>query len=95
MKVYTPVKGATGMWANTVFNDGVGYTDNENAIRYFREHGYRVEEEKQTVTEQSAFSDDLESMTVDQLRSWLVKHGKGSQIKNIRNKERLLNIARG
>ena len=38
---------------------------------------------------------DFEAMTPNELRDWAKAHGLGSVIKNIRNKERLLEIVRG
>jgi hypothetical protein len=41
-RVKTPVEGFTGEVAGVVFADGVGETDNPNALNYFRRHGYDV-----------------------------------------------------
>lgn len=38
---------------------------------------------------------DLEDMNPLELREWAKEHGFGGQIKNIRNKEKLLEIIRG
>lgn len=38
---------------------------------------------------------DLDNMNPNELREWMKSNGYGSQIKNIRNKEKLLNIIRG
>lgn len=38
---------------------------------------------------------DFDSMTPNDLRDWMREHGYGSQIKNTRNKEKLLEILRG
>lgn len=43
-KITAPVKGYSGRVAGVHFVDGVGETDNENAIAYFRRHKYGVEE---------------------------------------------------
>lgn len=43
MKIYAPMKNANGVYASVRFVDGVGETDNPNLIRWFKEHGYRVE----------------------------------------------------
>lgn len=42
MKVRTPVEGFTGSSAGVEFVDGVGETDDPNALDYFRRHGYGV-----------------------------------------------------
>lgn len=95
MKIYTPVKGASGVYANTLFVNGVGETDNPNAIAYFREHGYKVVEESGKETAKVESKPDFDSMSVDQLRSWMKDNGYGSQIKNFRNKEKLIGMIRG
>lgn len=38
---------------------------------------------------------DFESMTPNELRDWMKANGLGSKIKNIRNKEKLIEIIRG
>ncbi len=38
---------------------------------------------------------DFDSMTPNELREWMKANGLGMQIKNIRNKEKLLEIIRG
>ena len=43
MKIYSPVKDATGTWASVRFVDGVGETNNPALIEWFRKHGYRIE----------------------------------------------------
>lgn len=44
MIVRTPVEGFSGVVANVQFVDGVGESDDPNALVYFRRHGYEVEE---------------------------------------------------
>ena len=44
MKITTPEAGFTGDSVGVDFRDGVGYTDNAAALRYFRAAGYHVEE---------------------------------------------------
>jgi hypothetical protein len=44
MKIYTPVPNVTGTWVTVRFVNGVGETDNPRLIKWFKEHGYRVEE---------------------------------------------------
>ena len=38
---------------------------------------------------------DFDAMTPNELRDWMKENGLGSKIKNIRNKEKLLEIIRG
>lgn len=98
MKIYTPVKGASGVYANTLFVNGVGETDNESSIAYFKSHGYKVVESDHS--EQGGHSDpysdiDFDSMSIEELRSWMKEQGMGAKIKNFRNRERLMAIIRG
>lgn len=108
MKIYAPVKDANGVWCSVRFVNGVGETDNPHLIDWFKNRGYRVEkceevapipvEKCEKVTEipiEKCESDDLDSMTPNQLREWMKANGYGSQIKNIRDKEKLLKIVRG
>lgn len=107
MKIYAPNKYATGTWCSTQFVNGVGETDDPLLIKWFVDHGYKVEtttkdekpqpivEETTTIEVVKSDEPDLESMTPNELREWLKANGFGSQIKNIRDKEKLLNIARG
>lgn len=43
----------------------------------------------------TATQPDFEAMTPNELRDWMKENGYGSKIKNIRNKEKLLEILRG
>lgn len=46
-KITTPVEGFSGVGAaGVVFDNGVGYTDDESALAYFRSAGYGVGSEK-------------------------------------------------
>ena len=110
MKIYAPVKDACGTWASVQFVNGVGETDDPMLIEWFRSHGYKLDEgqrveraatvqieESSRSVEDVGIADqpDFDSMNPNQLRDWLKANGYGSQIKNIRNKEKLLEILRG
>lgn len=111
MLIYAPNKHATGTWCSTKFVNGVGETNDPHLIAWFLDHGYRVEDNKKVVepqvylvkedendqinNENDQITVDLEAMTPNELREWLKANGHGSKIKNIRDKEKLLNIARG
>lgn len=109
MKIYTPVKNATGTWCSVRFVNGVGETDRPHLIEWFKAHGYRVEGAKieETPTEildkvlevveevPQPSEPDLESMTPNEIRDWAKANGYGSRIKNIRNKEKLIEVIRG
>lgn len=107
MKIYAPVKDFNGLRQGIRFVNGVGETDNRVALDWFRSHGYKVPlEEHTTITEPVnetviAVNDsnhdetDFESMTPNELRDWAKANGLGGAIKNIRNKEKLLELIRG
>ena len=44
-KIYAPNEEYTGISAGVLFTDGKGETTEPHLIEWFREHGYRVEEE--------------------------------------------------
>lgn len=105
MLIYAPNKHATGVWCSTKFVNGVGETNDPHLIKWFLDHGYKVEDPHAVVKPQVVVETptevveetepDLEAMTPNELREWLKANGHGSKIKNIRDKEKLLNIARG
>lgn len=105
MKIYAPVKDATGTWASVRFVNGVGETDNPRLIEWFKDHGYTLEKceispeiHLNNVLEEMAdevVEPKLEDMTPNELRQWATEHGYGSKIRNTRNKEKLLEILRG
>ena len=108
MKIYAPNKQANGIYASVLFVDGVGETDNPRLIDLFRTHGYaleRVEKILDVSTNELHLSNeqeiidtsepDFENMTPNELRQWAIENGYGSKIRNLRNKEKLLEILRG
>lgn len=106
MKIYTPVKNATGVWCNVSFVNGVGETDNPHLIKWFKSHGYEIEKNEVYAEKYEEISQkevcktenqtlDYDSMTPIELREWMKANGYGSKIKNIRNKEKLIEIIRG
>lgn len=44
MKVYSPNREYTGVSASVLFCKGVGETEDPYLIKWFRDHGYTVEE---------------------------------------------------
>ena len=101
MKIYAPVKNATGVWCNVHFQNGVGETDNPHLIEWFKKNGYAVDDVKSEVVvetfEEKVETEtiNLEEMTPLEIREWAKANGYSSKIKNIRNKEKLLEIIRG
>lgn len=98
MKIYAPVKDATGVWCSVYFKNGVGETKNPHLIEWFKNHGYKIEGEmEEAPIEVVTISNELdfESMSVDELREWMKTNGLGSKVKNIKNKEKLIEIIRG
>jgi len=106
MKIYAPNKTSCGVWATVRFVDGVGETDDLHLIEWFKQNGYRVEEsvhqnkvvgtKPYTADRIDYTSQDLEfdKMTPNQIREWLKLHGMGKEMKNIRNKEKLLEMVK-
>ena len=105
MKIYAPVKDATGTWCSVRFINGVGETDNPSLINWFKSHGYKVQDEQRAdvgkkvdesnVVNEDKIADnnvDFESMTPNELRDWMRENGYGTKIKNTRSKEKLLAI---
>ena len=107
MKIYAPVKDTNGVRASVRFVNGVGETDDPHLIEWFRSHGYRVEETAPTnlviepqndeieVVDDEVEAVNFEDMTPNELRELAKANGKGHLIKNIRNKEKLIEILRG
>ena len=110
MKIYAPVKDFNGLRANVMFVKGVGETNDPYLVHWFKIHGYKVEicdepseippekcEETSETSETTETSSepDFDAMNPNELREWMKANGFGLQIKNIRNKEKLLEIIRG
>lgn len=104
MKIYAPVKDANGVWASVLFVNGVGETDKPHLIKWFMEHGYKVEKELEKCEDvlekalekcDEPVEPEFEKMTPNELRDWMKENGFGSQMKNIRNKDKLIEIIRG
>ena len=100
MKIYTPVKNATGVWCNVHFQNGVGETNDPHLIEWFKSHGYKTEKSnlevpKEAPKKETPILDEFDSMTPNELRDWAKANGLGGKIKNIRNKEKLIEIIRG
>ena len=103
-KIYAPVTSANGTWASVHFVNGVGETNNPALMEWFVKNGYRVEEvieksekilDKVLEKCQEPTEPDFDRMTPNELRDWMRENGYASRIKNIRNKEKLLEILRG
>ena len=105
MKIYAPVKNATGTWCSVRFQNGVGETDNPRLIEWFKRNGYTVEETESIVIDNvmdkaldtigEPVEKTPEEMNPNELREWLKANGYGSKLKNIRNKEKLLDLIEG
>ena len=108
MKIYAPNKNTNGVYASVMFVNGVGETDDKWLIQWFANHGYRLEkcdevpqvpvekcEETPQIPLEKCDEPDFDAMTPNELRDWMKANGLGMQIKNIRNKEKLLEILRG
>lgn len=70
MKIYAPVKDATGTWASVRFVNGVGETDNPTLIQWFKTHGYTTEKCENThesAVEKCDVIDDSEYVDLNEL----------------------------
>ncbi len=52
-KIYAPNKEYTGVSASVYFVNGVGETDKQNLIEWFRDRGYEVEEDSEEKAKKS------------------------------------------
>lgn len=102
MKIYAPVENVNGIYASVMFVNSVGETNNPALIEWFRSHGYRTEKESIVPSHEVSGNDsveeiepDFDTMTPNDLREWMKDHGYGGQIRNIKNKEKLLELLRG
>lgn len=57
-RIYTPVKGYSGVSASVTFTNGVGETSDVRLLEWFQKHGYQVEEEKQPKEKNDAAKDN-------------------------------------
>ena len=70
MKIYAPVKDATGTWASVRFVNGVGETDNPILIHWFKTHGYTTEkcdDSHESVVEKCDVIEDSEYVNLNKL----------------------------
>jgi len=106
MKIYAPVKDFNGWRNNVRFVNGVGETTDQITVEWFKSRGYTVESQRveQAATVQpevvvedvgTANQPDFDAMTPNELRDWMKANGYGFKMKNIRSKEKLLEIIRG
>ena len=62
VKILSPNKSYTGVSASVAFINGVGETEDENIIDWFKEHGYEVIEEDVTKVDKT-----IDEMSVEEL----------------------------
>lgn len=71
-KIYAPNEKYTGISASIPFAGGIGQTEDDHLIDWFREHGYKVEEEKKEAPEDDG-NKNLADMTVEELTAYAQK----------------------
>lgn len=71
-KIYAPNKQYTGISASVGFAKGVGETSDPDLIKWFKDHGYEVEEGDKEETESG---DDLKGMSVEELKAYATEKG--------------------
>lgn len=64
MKIYSPNKDYTGISASVPFCGGVGETDDPYLIKWFKDHGYTVEEIKPDEKDQEVETPEERNKTV-------------------------------
>lgn len=74
-KVYAPNTEYTGVSAGVYFVNGVGETEDERALLYFRDAGYRIEGEDGPAEEAAASEPSLEDMSATALRDLARERG--------------------
>lgn len=60
-KILAPNKDYSGISASVPFINGVGYTDDEDLISWFKEHGYEVEVENTEVENTEVENTEVEN----------------------------------
>lgn len=77
----------TGIRCGVRFDNGMGETDSKHLLEWFGSHGYEVAEgNKPSATTQTP----LEEMSVEQLRAYAKKLGRGNRVNTMRTRERLI-----
>lgn len=57
-KIYAPVKDYSGISAGVSFRDGVGKCYSPHLLKWFQEHGYKVEETQNTAQEETGIAEE-------------------------------------
>lgn len=66
MKIFSPVKTYTGMSASVPFCNGIGETDKPHLIKWFKEHGYEVEDTEAVTVDAACAEDPVETEAENQ-----------------------------
>lgn len=100
MKIYAPVTNASGVWATVRFVNGVGETDDPRLLKWFAEHGYKLDEstgltakkpktgEPETLSQRLGVNVDV--MTDQELRAWMKDNGYGKVMRGTKDREKLI-----
>lgn len=71
-KVYAPNKDYNGVTASVPFTNGVGFSSNPYLLDWFKEHGYKVEDDiaEDDITEaKSEANTDISQLSYEELKS--------------------------
>ena len=96
MRIKTKVPGFTGYRANVMFVNGVGETNDEHLVEWFRSRGYIVEdstcvdESDKDIVNAQTDGIDLVSMSVEELKEYAKSIGKGRGVGVLKTKEQLI-----
>ena len=83
----------TGARLGIPFINGVGHTNDTQAIEWFLNHGYIVEETDEEFKERNK-PKPFDEMTVDELREYMKKIGRGAYLGTTKNREKLIALVR-
>lgn len=98
-----------GYRANVLFVNGLGETNDQHLVNWFKDHGYEVEESStktihpaidRFVADETVKIEErdreipLEEMTLDAIKEYAKEHGVGYVIGKTRDKEKLINNIR-
>lgn len=95
-KIETIVPGFTGVRAGVQFSNGVGYCSEPWKLGWFKQHGYIISDEPKKPID-IIHGDELEfieNASVDELKEFLKEHGQGSKIRNVKKREKLVEMAK-
>lgn len=76
VKIYSPNKKYSGVSATVHFINGIGETDDEHLIKWFKSKGYKVEDAEETQKDEdpSKTENPFEGKTLEELKAFAEEH---------------------